>query len=78
MKHQVDHSNFIPSDEGELFWISKNELLDLYTSKIINLTLGHYLNDKNNIDDILVGAMMTDNEFESVIQWSTIKETVGF
>ena len=75
---ETEHSNFIPSDEGELFWISKNELLDLHTSKIINLTLGHFLNDRNNNDDILVGAMMTDNEFEPVIQWSIIKETVGF
>ena len=56
----------------------KNELLDLHTSKIINLALEHYLNDKNNIDDILVGAMMTNNKFEPVIQWSTIKGTVGF
>lgn len=68
---------FIPSDEGELFWVPKNELSDLYTSKIINLTIQHYLNNKN-IDDIFVGTMMNNNESKSEIQWSTIKETAGF
>ncbi|WP_337990529.1 NUDIX hydrolase [Lysinibacillus sp. JNUCC 51] len=68
---------FIPSDEGELFWVPKNELSDLYTSKIINLTIQHYLNNKN-IDDIFVGTMMNNNESKSEIHWSTIKETAGF
>ena len=68
---------FIPSDEGELFWVPKNELSDLYTSKIINLTIQHYLHNKN-IDDIFVGTMMNNNESKSEIQWSTIKETAGF
>ncbi|MED4681877.1 NUDIX domain-containing protein [Bacillus nitratireducens] len=30
---ETKHMNFIPSDEGELFWVPKNEILDLYTSK---------------------------------------------
>ena len=74
---ETKHMNFIPSDEGQLFWIPKNELLDLYTSKIINLTIEHYLNNKN-IDDIFVGTMMTNSGSKSKIQWSTITETVGF
>jgi 8-oxo-dGTP diphosphatase len=73
---ETKHMNFIPSDEGELFWIPQNELLGLHTSKIINLTLEHFL--KDNIDDILVGTMMTNNESKPIIQWSTIKETIGF
>lgn len=39
---ETEHINFTPSEEGELFWIPKNELLGLYTSKIIKLTLKHY------------------------------------
>ncbi len=74
---ETKHMNFIPSEEGELFWVPKNELSDLYTSKIINLTIEHYLNNKNS-DDIFVGTMMTNNESKSEIQWSAIKETVGF
>lgn len=75
---ETEHINFIPSDEGELFWIPKNELLGLYNSKIIKLTLKHYLNDKKNIDNIFVGTMMNNNDSKPQIQWSTIKETVGF
>ncbi|MBS4220299.1 NUDIX domain-containing protein [Bacillus sp. FJAT-49711] len=74
---ETKHRNFIPSDEGELYWIPKNEISSLYTSKIINLTIKHYLNN-NDIDDVFVGTMMTNNEFKSDIQWSVIKETIGF
>lgn len=75
---ETEHMTFIPSDEGELFWIPKNELLGLHTSKIIELTLEHYLNPKNKSDDSFVGTLMTNNESEPEIQWSTMNETVGF
>ncbi|MEK4713653.1 MULTISPECIES: NUDIX hydrolase [Sporosarcina] len=75
---ETKHMNFIPSDEGELFWVSKNELSGLYTSKVISSTIEHYLNNITNTDDIFVGTMMTSNEFNPEIQWSTIKETVDF
>lgn len=74
---ETKHMNFIPSDEGELFWVPKNELSNLYTSKVINLTIEHYLNNKD-IDDVFVGTMMTNNESKSEIQWSAITETFGF
>ncbi|MBW8347958.1 NUDIX domain-containing protein [Bacillus sp. IITD106] len=74
---ETKHLNFIPSDEGELYWVPKNELSALYTSKIINVTIEHYLNNKD-IDDVFVGSMMTNNESKSKIQWSALKETVGF
>lgn len=75
---ETKHMNFIPSDEGELFWVPKNELSGLYTSKVISSTIEHYLNNITNTDDIFVGTMMTSNEFNPEIQWSTIKETVNF
>ena len=75
---ETKHMNFIPSDEGELFWVPKNELSGLYTSKVISSTIEHYLNNITNTDDIFVGTMMTSNEFNPKIQWSTIKETVNF
>lgn len=75
---ETKHMNFIPSDEGELFWVPKNELSGLYTSKVISSTIEHYLNNITNTDDIFVGTMMTSNEFNPEIQWSTIKETVDF
>lgn len=75
---ETKYMNFIPSDEGELFWVPKNELSGLYTSKVISSTIEHYLNNITNTDDIFVGTMMTSNEFNPEIQWSTIKETVNF
>jgi len=74
---ETKHMNFIPSDEGELFWVPQNELTDLHTSKIINLTIEHYLNNKD-IDEVFVGTMMTNDESKSEIQWSVMKETIGF
>lgn len=75
---KTEHFNFISSDEGELFWIPRNEIVDLHTSRAITLTLMHHLDDKNNIDDIFVGTMTTNNKCEPTIQWSTIKETESF
>ncbi|WEG14534.1 NUDIX hydrolase [Pullulanibacillus sp. KACC 23026] len=75
---ETRHMNVRPSDEGELYWISKNELSSLYTSKMIGLTLEHYLTHTNNTPNILLGAMMTNNESKPEIQWSIINETFGF
>ncbi|WP_377279156.1 NUDIX domain-containing protein [Planococcus dechangensis] len=74
---ETKHLNYIPSDEGELFWIPKNELADLHTSKAIDLTIEHYLKN-NEIDGVFVGTMMTNSEPASEIQWSVITETIGF
>ncbi|NOU93286.1 NUDIX domain-containing protein [Paenibacillus sp. LMG 31456] len=74
---ETKHRNYIASDEGELFWIDKNELLSLHTSKLIKFTIEHYL-DNPNQDDILVGTVTVNNELNPQIQWATIKETMTF
>lgn len=71
------HMNFISSDEGELFWVHKNELLNLHTSMIIKSTIEHYL-ENPNLDDILVGTVTVNNELISQMQWAAAKETVTF
>lgn len=74
---ETKHMNFIPSDEGELFWIHKNELLDLHTSKLITFTIEQYLENPNR-DDILVATVTANQEAEPLIHWTTMKETVTF
>ncbi|MFD0675631.1 MULTISPECIES: NUDIX domain-containing protein [unclassified Paenibacillus] len=71
------HKNYIASDEGELFWIDKNELLSLYTSKIIKFTIEHYLENPQT-EDIFVGTVTVDSDLDPQIQWAAVKETVTF
>ncbi|MCR8630653.1 NUDIX domain-containing protein [Paenibacillus radicis (ex Xue et al. 2023)] len=71
------HMNYIASDEGELFWIDKNDLLSLHTSKIIKFTIEHYLENPQT-DDIFVGTVTVDSDLNPQIQWAAIKETVTF
>ncbi|MGM1048134.1 MAG: NUDIX domain-containing protein [Bacillota bacterium] len=74
---ETKHMNVISSDEGELFWIHKNELLQLHTSKIIKFTIKHFLENLNLVD-IIVGTVSVNNELNPQIQWATIIETVTF
>lgn len=74
---ETKHMNFISSDEGELYWIHKNELMNLHTSKIIKFTIEHYL-ENPNLEDILVGTITANHDLTPLIQWVTTKETVNF
>ena len=57
---ETTHRNFIPSDEGELFWIHKNELINLKTSKAIKFTFQHYL--ENPVQNSICVGTITINE----------------
>ena len=65
---ETTHRDYIPSDEGELFWIHKNELLNLKTSKAIRFTIQHYL-DNPGQTDIFVGTVTVNNEQVPHIHW---------
>jgi 8-oxo-dGTP diphosphatase len=71
------HRNFIPSDEGELYWIHKNELLNLKTSKAIRFLIQHYL-DHPVMNSLCIGTVTVNNEQAPHIQWSTAKQTSSF
>lgn len=73
----TEHTNFISSDEGELFWIHKNDLLSLHMSKIIKFTIEHYLHNPNS-EHIYVGIITTSKEQVLSIQWSRLEETSTF
>lgn len=71
------HTNFISSDEGELYWIHKSDLLSLHMSKIIKFTIEHHL--QNPISDhINVGIVTISNDQIPNIQWSILQETNTF
>ncbi|MBO9607447.1 MAG: NUDIX domain-containing protein [Paenibacillaceae bacterium] len=71
------HRNVVPSDEGELFWIPKQELASLKTSTAIRCALQHYL-DNSLRNCIHVGAVAANNEPSSRIQWSAVTPTSMF
>ncbi|WP_256865400.1 NUDIX domain-containing protein [Paenibacillus sp. 32352] len=74
---ETTHRSFTPSDEGELFWIHKNELLNLKTSKAIRFTIQHYLENPAE-NQIVVGTVTESNEQLPTIQWSIAKPTLSF
>lgn len=74
---ETTHKDFIPSDEGELFWIHKSELMKLKTSKAIRFTIQHYLENPDQ-RNICVGALTVNEEEVPLIQWSIVKQTVSF
>lgn len=74
---ETSHTDYIPSDEGELYWISKDELVNLHTSKIIKFMIEHYLNHSTS-DDVFVGTVTVNDQGTPQIQWAVMKETVTF
>ncbi|MCS7460937.1 NUDIX domain-containing protein [Paenibacillus doosanensis] len=74
---ETTHRNFIASDEGDLFWIHKNELLNLKTSKMIQSTIQHFLENPDETS-ICVGSLTVNDEQIPQIQWTTVKQTSTF
>lgn len=69
---ETKHMNFNESDEGELFWIPKKELIALHTSTLIRAAVAHYLQNQS-VGDIFVGAMAEDDLCAPQVKWSIIK-----
>ncbi|WP_253735886.1 NUDIX domain-containing protein [Paenibacillus sp. FJAT-26967] len=74
---ETTHRNFIPSEEGDLFWIHKSELLNLKISKAIRFTIQHYLENPAR-SNICVGTITVNDEQIPHIQWSTVKQASAF
>lgn len=69
--------NYISSEEGELFWIEENELLNIRTSKIINFMLQHYFENRD-LEEVIIGTIAMNDEEEPIIQWSRLKDPIIF
>lgn len=65
------------TDEGDLFWINRNELFDRKLSIMNEVVLKHYLefNDQLN-EEVLVGTLNSKNG-EPIVNWSPVQDWEG-
>lgn len=61
------------TDEGELHWINKNNLLDRELSVTTIETLKHYLGIGHNLDGIMVGTVSVENN-QPIMNWVTVED----
>jgi 8-oxo-dGTP diphosphatase len=69
---KIERMDFTNSEEGELHWINKNDLLKLHLSRIIYFMLEHYYENPDQ-DGIMVGTITLNNE-KPQIQWAELKD----
>lgn len=63
----------IDTDEGELYWVTKDELLNREFTDAIRLVLSHYLEFGMKTDDVLVGTMIHQNN-RPLMSWNQLYE----
>ncbi|QYR23467.1 NUDIX domain-containing protein [Paenibacillus sp. sptzw28] len=73
----TDKVDLLQSEEGDLFWIDKKELLSLHMSSIIKYMIKHDLNHPKLVGT-LVGTMTVNKEQLPEIQWSELKDPIVF
>lgn len=62
----------VENDEGTLHWISKEEVLKYNFVDALKLTLSHYLEPENNLNEVLVGVVKNENNISSM-SWSVLQ-----
>ncbi|WP_267908743.1 NUDIX domain-containing protein [Paenibacillus alkalitolerans] len=67
----------IPSEEGELHWISINEIRKLHMSSIIGFMIDHYLQNPD-IEHVMVGTLTVGHDHKPQIQWAELKDPIVF
>jgi 8-oxo-dGTP diphosphatase len=65
--------DLLVSEEGELFWISIDEIMNLNLSRINKYMIEHYLENQER-EEIIVGTITINDEQETEIQWSELKD----
>lgn len=65
------------SDEGELFWVDEDQVLNVTFSKIVKSMLEHYLSHRD-LKEIVVGAITVLENDEPVVQWMELKDPIVF
>jgi 8-oxo-dGTP diphosphatase len=65
--------DLLASEEGELFWVSIDEIMNLHLSIINKYMIEHYLENQDR-EEILVGTITINDNQETKIQWSDLKD----
>lgn len=66
----------VNTDEGELFWINKDELFDRELSATSRMTLKHYLENGEKTIDILVGTVSAASN-RPIMNWNPVQDWEG-
>lgn len=74
---KTSRTDYVNSDEGELYWIDQDKLLELRMSKIVSFMVEHYLSNPDR-SEVMVGTITLDQEEKPSIQWSELKDPVIF
>lgn len=74
---QTNSTQYVNSDEGELYWKHLNDLEELHMSKIIKGMLEHYQQHQDQ-SEIMIGTMTIDEAATPSIQWSELKDPIVF
>lgn len=62
-----------PSEEGDLYWINRDELFERDFSATTVFVLKHYLVYEDSITEVLVGTVREEH-IKPVINWSILKD----
>ena len=68
--------HFVNTDEGELFWISKEALLNRELSATTRMTFEHYFEYGGKTEDVLVGTVSAINH-RPVMNWNPVQDWEG-
>lgn len=73
---ETEKTQLSDTDEGELFWVNKSDLLSLDSSFVTKEILKYYFCKSNNNDHIMVGTVNAEKDMP-IIQWSKLANYMG-
>lgn len=74
---QTNVREFKNTDEGELFWISKNELFSRKFSIMNEMVLKHYLGSVDKVNQEVMVGTLNSVDGQPVMNWSAVQDWEG-
>lgn len=74
---QTSRQETVSSDEGELFWVDEDQVLNQTFSRIVKSMLEHYFLHRDH-KEIVIGAITVQENEEPVVQWMELKDPEVF
>ncbi|MDF2675967.1 MAG: hydrolase [Bacillota bacterium] len=71
---QSSTRDVVENDEGSLHWINKKTVLNHAFVDALRLTLSHYLESGEIMEDVLIGVVKLDENNNSAINWSVLQD----
>lgn len=64
----------VDNGEGTLHWVNKDSVLSHLFLDAISITLAHYLEFGDKIDDVLVGVVARDKSNKAIVKWNVLPD----